>query len=329
MSPRAARAGLLRHGLPPLCALLLLMGGVAAAEDAKEEGASQLPRVELRMPRAFGHHIGDLLVQRLTVDVPAGYALQRGSLPALGNAEYWLELRKLTVAEAPASDAALRRYALTLTWQIFYAPLDVRSLRLPGFPLRFTRDAAALTARVPAWEFTVSPIKQIVSRGVAQGQGKGEREQRFSMPDAAPRPLATTASLQRVGLLAAATLAWFGWMSWRFGWWRARRHSPFGAGLRAVARLRGEGDSDAYRAALRRVHRALDATYGRALFADELPAFLAQRPQFAAQEAALARFFAQSRAVFFGDDGAADDLRPRFDELLALLRECRRLERQR
>jgi len=311
--------------LPPLCALMLLASGVGAAEDAQKESASELPRVELRMPRAFGHHIGDLLVQRLTVDVPAGYVLQRGSLPTLGNFEYWLELRKLAIAEAPAADADRRRYALTLTWQIFYAPLDVRSLRLPGFPLRFTRDAAALTARVPAWEFTVSPIKQIVSRGVAQG----ESDEVFSMPDAAPRLLATTASLQRIGLLAAVTLIWFGWMSWHFGWWRARGQSPFGVGLRAVARLRGTGDLDAYREALRRVHRALDATYGRALFADELPAFLAQRPRFVAQRAALERFFAQSRAIFFGDGRAAGDLRPRFDELLALLRECRRLERHR
>jgi len=309
--------------------ILMLLGAgprvVAAATTVADTATDAGPRVLLDAPRAFGHHIGDHVVHRFTVDVPADYTLQRHSLPAIGNLNYWLELRELSIVEAEAPVAAQRRYVLTLTYQLFYAPLDVRELRIPSFPLAFTAAEKLLTVTAPSWTFTMSPIMQIVSRGVAQQGG----DQVFSMPDERPQTIPTGDSWRRFAALGGVFALWLLWLAWHRRWWPGRSQAPFALALRAVRRLSEQGDATAYREALQRMHRAMDATHGQPLFAEQLAGFLEQRPQFQAQRAALGRFFERSRRVFFGGEMPASDLRTLFEELLHLLRDCRRCERSR
>ncbi|MGE3772717.1 MAG: nonribosomal peptide synthetase MxaA [Gammaproteobacteria bacterium] len=317
---RAARGA--GRGIRRLAALLAC--ATLAAGPAAAPAPPSLPRIAAQMPRGFGHHIGDLLVQRYSVEVPRSHALQRESLPAVGDIDYWLELRDVDVREEESSRPDTRRYALTLRYQTFYAPLDVRKLHIPGFTLRFAQRTDVLSVRVPAWSFTMSPTMQIVARGVGQGGG----EQVFSMPDEAPRLLPTAQARRRVAALVLGTVVWGGFLAWRYGGWRMRSRAPFAAGLRAFAPLCARGDGAAYREALRVLHRALDATHGRPLFAEGLADFLAQRPAFASQRDALAQFFERSRATFFGDEPTAEPPGALFDELQRLLRECRRVERR-
>lgn len=284
-----------------------------------------LPKIEAQTPRSFGHHIGDLLAQHYIVEVPRSHVLQRESLPPVGDIKYWLELRDVHVREEESAPSGTRRYTLSLRYQTFYAPLDVRALQIPGFTLRFAQGTDVVTARVPGWSFTTSPTMQIVARGV----GQGSSDQVFSMPDEPPQLLPTASARRRVAALALCTVAFAGFLAWRHGGWRHRSRAPFAAGLRAFMALRARGDGAAYRDALRVVHRALDAQHGRPLFAENLPDFLAQRPAFAPQRDALARFFEQSRATFFGDAPTPEPPGAMFDELQRLLRECRRLERRR
>jgi mxaA protein len=85
-----------------------------------------------------------------------------------------------------------------------------------------------------------------------------------------------------------------------------RRGRPFALGLKALrrAKRKARGD-DLTREAFLVLHRALDATAGRRVLADDLPLFLADHPTFRGQEGGLKRFFAASRRAFFGQETEA------------------------
>jgi mxaA protein len=59
-----------------------------------------------------------------------------------------------------------------------------------------------------------------------------------------------------------------------------------------------------YRKALLILHRAIDATAGHAVFAEDLSDFIARAPTFARLKDEFNLFFRSSRRVFFGDDVA-------------------------
>ena len=59
-----------------------------------------------------------------------------------------------------------------------------------------------------------------------------------------------------------------------------------------------------YRDALLTLHRAVDATAGHAVFAEDLPEFLDCAPAFSPLKDDFNLFFRSSRQVFFGDDVA-------------------------
>lgn len=303
----------------------VVAGTVLAVGIGSASASASLPRLAAQLPRSFGYHVGDPIVHRYTVEVPRSYELQRESLPKVGDLNYWLELRRIETREGGSTSPGARSYVLTLRYQTFYAPLDVRKLQIPGFTLRFAEDGHVVPVRVPPWSFTTSPTLQIVARGV----GHGGMDQDFSMPDEVPRSLPTAELRTRVGVLIFGSVLWLGFIARRVGWWRPRARTPFARGLRAYGPLRARGDDTAYREALRVLHRALDATYGRPLFAETLPDFLRRYPAFAAQSEPLARFFEHSRRTFFGDEAVPLEPDALFEDLGRLLRECRRAERRR
>ncbi|MFD1355738.1 nonribosomal peptide synthetase MxaA, partial [Methylorubrum suomiense] len=94
-------------------------------------------------------------------------------------------------------------------------------------------------------------------------------------------------------------------------------------GLKALRRTRRKTAGDARdREALLVLHRAVDATAGRRVLADDLPLFLDRHPAFRGQADDLARFFAASRRAFFGreTEAAARTLPlPEIETLLARL----------
>jgi mxaA protein len=296
--------------------LALLLSAVSAAMPA----LAQVRGVELRVPRAFGYFLGDLVPVQADIRVDPGFALQRPSLPKPGPVTYWLDLRSVAVEERREGDATLIR--LHLTYQSFYAALDSRTLEVPGFPMTIQSDGqeglTTATVQVPAWKLGVSPLREV------QPERRDDPAE-YLLPDGrAPRldpnpATAAAATLQALAALALVPLA----RDRAWGIFAPRRGRPFALGLKALRRMRRKTAGDArYREALLVLHRAVDATAGRRVLADDLPLFLDRHTVFRGQADDLARFFAASRRAFFGRETEASARTlslPEIETLLARL----------
>ncbi|MFG5120443.1 nonribosomal peptide synthetase MxaA [Methylorubrum sp. POS3] len=296
--------------------LALLLSAVSAVMPA----LAQVRGVELRVPRAFGYFLGDLVPVQADIRVDPGFTLQRPSLPKPGPVTYWLDLRSVAVEERREGDATLIR--LRLTYQSFYAALDSRTLEVPGFPVTIQSDGqeglTTATVQVPAWKLGVSPLREV------QPERRDDPAE-YLLPDGrAPRLDPTPATAAALTLLALAALALVPLARDRaWGIFAPRRGRPFALGLKALRRMRRKTAGDARdREALLVLHRAVDATAGRRVLADDLPLFLDRHPAFRGQADDLARFFAASRRAFFGreTEAAARTLPlPEIETLLARL----------
>ncbi|MFD1355586.1 nonribosomal peptide synthetase MxaA, partial [Methylorubrum suomiense] len=180
--------------------LVLLLSAVSAAMPA----LAQVRGVELRVPRAFGYFLGDLVPVQADIRVDPGFTLQRPSLPKPGPVTYWLDLRSVAIEERREGDATLIR--LRLTYQSFYAALDSRTLEVPGFPVTIQSDGqeglTTATVQVPAWKLGVSPLREV------QPERRDDPAE-YLLPDGrAPRldPNPATAAVQTLLALAALAL---------------------------------------------------------------------------------------------------------------------------
>ena len=274
--------------------LALLLSGPAGA---------QVRSVEVRTPRPFGYFLGDLVHADIDLVVEPGFRLQTASLPRPGALTYWLDLRDLDATASVYGDA--QRVRLGLTYQTFYAALDARALEIPGFAVTFAsasaHGATTATAQVPAWSFTISPLREVVPPARENPADYMRPDGRVAAIDA--QPLWWRAGgFGALALLACAGLA----RDRAWGPFRARRGRPFAAALARLRRLARTPDAEAaYGDALRALHRGLDATDGRRVLADDLPGFLARHPAYRPEADALARLLATSRLAFFGPGPAA------------------------
>lgn len=264
---------------------------------------AQVRSVEVRTPRPFGYFLGDLVRGQIDIVVDEGFTLQAASLPQPGALTYWLDLRGVTVEDTKDGDA--RRVRLNLTYQTFYAALDTRPLEIPGFALTFVseadRGATTATAQVPAWSFTVSPLREVQPPAQADPADYMRPDGRAPLLD--PQPMLTAAAWF-AGLAALA----LGLLARDRAWWpfRARRARAFAAVRRSLRALAGRPDKDAaYGEALLGLHRGIDETAGRRVLADDLPDFLARHAAYRGQGADLEKFFSASRLAFFGRELSA------------------------
>jgi mxaA protein len=301
----------MRAALLSLHLLVALFGAPAAAEA---------PSVGLFADRSFGFFVGDLVKARLEIVADSALRLQTASLPRPGALDYWLDLRDLRVQEKAAGDDRTR-WSVDLTYQIFYVALDVRELRIPPLALRFTRDGATEIVEAPAWTIGVSPLREVLPQ-------KRDDPADYMRPDASVAAGDTKApTLRAAGFLALAIGA-LGLVARDRGWppFHRRRARVFAAAARNVAALARRGDEASRGAAMLSLHRAIDASAGRRIFAEDLDAFLARHAEFAAAREPLARFFAASRALFFGVANQERDL-PLAD-IVALAKTLSALERR-
>ncbi|WP_245292015.1 nonribosomal peptide synthetase MxaA [Methylobacterium tarhaniae] len=287
---------------------------------------AQIGSVVVRSPRPFGLFVGDRFDAKVEIEAADGFAPQAASLPKPGPLTYWLDLTAVSVAPGPARDGH-RLWRLSLTYQTFYAALDVRRLDLPAFTVTFASEVAHATtsavAEVPGWQISVSPLREIQPPPVADPVEYLRPESPNPRLDPAlPRALAWAfASFGLAGLLALARdRAW-----WPF------RHRParaFAAAWRQVRRQAARPDAEvAYREALLALHRGLDRTDGRRVMGEDLAAFLARHPAYAALAQPLDRFFRASREVFFGRDPSVAQRTCPFPDLMATARRLAAAER--
>ena len=281
---------------------------------------AQVQAVDLYAPRAFGYVIGDVIEHEVQIALAPPYTLEPASLPRPRPLNYWLDLQQVRLDDRGISGDS-HRYTLHLAYQTFYAPLEPKRLVIPALTLTASNEGQRAAIAVPEWAFITSPLREVV----ATAPGQAMRLQ----PDIEPRPIptvrmaSTLAASGTVGLLALAALAW------QMGWWpfRVGRRRPFAQAARAVGKLASSSSASAYRAALVALHRAFDITAGRGVFAEDLPAFMSTHPAFRAGESEVRLLFATSRQAFFGNDldSAMHALPP--EQLAAIARRLRSIER--
>ncbi|WP_082317204.1 nonribosomal peptide synthetase MxaA [Methylobacterium sp. ARG-1] len=290
------------------CCALLLQAGAAMA---------QVRSVEVRVPRAFGYFLGDLVRVQADIAVDPGFSLQRASLPAPGPLTYWLDLRAITVEEN------LGRVRLHLTYQTFYAALDARQIAIPGFSVSLESAAAGGTtsakAEIPGWSLGVSPLREVQPE-------KHDDPAEYLRPDGRVPRLDPVPDLRAALVSFVAAVLALAALGYDRGWF-ARPGRPFARAARALRRLGGEGEAR-YREALRLIHRGLDETDGRRVLADDLSAFLDRHPAFRREGPALARFFDASRRAFFGRETEAARASLPWSEVEAGLRRLAAAERE-
>ncbi|MBS7538863.1 nonribosomal peptide synthetase MxaA [Ancylobacter lacus] len=288
--------------------------------------------VDLYAPRAFGYVLGDAFSHQVEIALDPAFTLDAAALPRPRAVTYWLELREVRLEDLGRHDGA-RRYRLHLGYQTFYAPLEPKRLEVPAVMLAATDGTRRVEARVPAWSFLMSPLREV--SGAAPGEALRLR------PDAGARPVPTGGALAQLAAAGGAGLLALAALAFQMGWWpfRPGASRPFAAAARRVRRRldasAGEMDSSStsphsssYAAALLELHRAFDASAGRRLLADDLDGFLAARPGLAAAAPEIRRLFAASRLAFFGENiDIAKTCLPAA-ELGGLARRLARLERR-
>jgi mxaA protein len=263
--------------------------------------AGEVRSVRLTADRSFGFFVGDVVTAHLEIVADESMSLQNASLPLVGPLDHRLDLRDLRVVEERASGGA-RRWRVDLAYQIFYVPLDVRDLDIPGFSLRLSSPAGAQTVSTPAWKVGVSPLREVLPQ-------RRDDPADYMRPDsvASPADAATPTLVAAIfSTLAAGALAL---IARDRGWppFQRRRTRVFAVASRRIASYARANNEAARREALLTLHRAIDATAGRRIFAEDLDAFLARHDEYSRLREGLAQFFAASRRLFFGA-GVAEEL---------------------
>ena len=259
-------------------------------------------------PRPFGYANGDEIPQRIVLETRSGISLQAGSLPAKGQINRWLNLNQVTVKQTG------QRYEIDLRYQVFYAPLEVKSLTLPGFTLLLSQGEKSVGKNVPAWSFTLSPLRELVARQTEQGE--------YMRPDSPPPLLANTQALYGLAtsLTVAALIA--AYLGYLYGCFPNRlRRTLFKQALRKLA---GLSKADMAQA-LSIVHHTLNSLNGQPLFSNRLSEFYRRNPQYRQISAQLSWFFNYSNRYFFS--GGMIVVQQDLQQIKDLCEQCRKIER--
>lgn len=296
--------------LAGLCCVLGLLAAAACARAADVTDGKITPLVQLR---DSGYLLGDLLDERVEFDLPAGFTLDRDSLPPPGRVAPWLELRRARVVPASHPGAV----AVVATYQIFAEVEEASRVPIPPYKLRIGNGSRSQLVAVPEKSFLLSP---------ALPPSLTDRDRELK-PSPAPLPLplrGTIAEFFAALLLAAACAAWLLWAYDRLPF-LPRSPGPF---ARSWRRWRRRGrralSADDGRALLRDWHGALAQAAGGTVYASTLPAVFARAPYLEPLRPRVERVFGLSWRSFYAASPAGDaDAR----EVLELLRDSARRER--
>jgi mxaA protein len=271
---------------------LMVFTSVATAD-------AQIRSVKLLTPRLFGYFVGDVVRSEVDITVDKDVDLVTASVPTPGPVNAWFDLVGSRIEEGSSDGAKLYRFYFD--YQNFYPALDSRALDIPSFALSFTSGGKTIPAQVPGWSFLISSLREVLPPPKASGAD-------YMQPDVDPPRV--DLHRDRIAFFAflAATLAAFGLLAYDLAWWPfgARANRPFTEAARRIRRLLDTNRSESgYRDALLTLHRAVDATAGHAVFAEDLPDFLDRAPAFSRLREEFNLFFRSSREAFFANNLAA------------------------
>ncbi|SJM90304.1 nonribosomal peptide synthetase MxaA [Crenothrix polyspora] len=290
--------------------ILLLFFLVLAGCSNTEHGAVRAFTVHT--PRPFGYVLGDEIPQQIILETASDVALQTGALPIKGTINRWLELKQATWEKTEIPDGW--RYVIDLNYQVFYVPLEVKMLKIPGFALQLSQQGKISSQPVPDWAFTVAPLRELAVRKDDNGE--------YMRPDAEPHQIASTNAQIAFGLSASLALAIAGYLAYLYGYFPIlNRSNVFKQALRKISRL-SKGDIGQILAA---VHYAFNQLNGKPLFQVQVADFLSRHPEYAALKVQLEWFFAYSNRYHFGHSLVVID-----DDVVRLknlCQHCRAIER--
>lgn len=273
---------------------------------------SPIRQFDVLTPRPFGYVIGDVIRHKLVITTRSKVLLQQSSLPAPGAINRWLDLNEVVITETEVSGG--HRYQIELNYQIFYAPLEVKMLTLPGFKIGFNQGGQSIEQTVPAWSFTASPLRELAVR--KDGAGEYMRPDAPAMPTHNGAVVAGLSISMLTALLAAARLAYL------YGMFPSlNRRDIFKKSLRSLNRLSAAEMTQA----LTTMHHALNDLNGRPLFKHGLDLFYRVRPDYAGLAADLEWFFNYSNRYFFAGKQQGDETA--LARLKTLCLRCREIER--
>ncbi|MFA5985542.1 MAG: nonribosomal peptide synthetase MxaA [Methylococcaceae bacterium] len=288
------------------CLIVLILSGCLGGNPP------DISELQLLAPRPFGYVIGDEIQHRIVFHSQHGAALQTAELPKQGEINRWLTLNQIDLKQTPAGSGFY--YQIDLTYQVFYAPQEVKMLIIPGLNLTLKRGDKRIDLKTPAWHFTMSPLRELAVRKDDEGD--------YRRPDIAS-PLLSNA-LPFWGLLLAGGLAllsalylsfWYGYLGWLY------RPLVFKLALRQLAAVK-DGDMAA---SLSIVHNAFNKLYQKPLFAYQLDDFFQQYPAFKPLKQQLTWFFEYSNRFFFIGDRMVDASARQ--QLQKICISCRQIER--
>lgn len=259
-----------------------------------QSAAAEVRGVVMNEPRAVGYFLGDTITRTAEIETGPDDEILPAGLPSAGAINYWLELRDTSVESERRGDG--RVHEVTFTYQTFYAALDPRRMAIPATEISVRTAEGAEIAKVPAFRFIVSPLREVLPQQSGADDG-------YLLPDA--EPVKRRSGALRTGALGAAVLAFLflTLLARDLAWWpfNQRPARPFSRAARDIGRVLGAEKSESYRHALIALHRAFDSAAGRRLLASDLDRFLTAHPEHGGARGEVERFFAASRTVFFGD----------------------------
>lgn len=299
---RSAWIGVLR--------LMLLLGVlISGCSGSLQQSVS---RFEFLTPKPFGYVIGDEIAHRIVIDTRAGVELNNNTLPKPGELNRWLTINRLEHSQSKTGQGM--RYVIDIRYQVFYAPLEVKMLAIPGFSVQFKQGAQTIEQAVPDWHFTISPLRELAVRKDEGGE--------YMRPDVPPSRLSNREAKWRLfaSLLVVALSSLY--LSYLYGYLPGLpRRGIFKRAQRQLARL-PERD---LASALSVVHHALNTLNRKPLFQHKLNEFYRNQPDYRKLAGELNDFFELSNRFFFAGYGGIG--RDDFDKIERLCRLCREVER--
>ncbi|MGH8172046.1 MAG: hypothetical protein ACREPX_02795 [Rhodanobacteraceae bacterium] len=294
----------------PLSVSILLTLAIATPCGARAADAGD---VEVAVTlRDSGYLLGDLIEERIEVELPAGARIEAESLPLPGRVAPWLEVRSTRVEPAKVPGAQ----AFVVTYQIFAEVDEARRVPLPAFKFRVRDGETARVVDVHAQSFLLSPA-------LPSSLTDEDREIR---PSPAPRELAQSKFIAGALASLAFALACGVYLLWRYDRLPFLPHSQ-GPLARTWRRWRRRTDSlsDAEGTALLRdMHAALNGSAGETLYPSTLQRLFERAPYLAPLRAQIETVFDASWAHFYGT-GDAQSLSSA--SVLAMLRDAADRER--
>lgn len=301
-----------RQGNTRLSRRLLCLLGVLLLCSCSSQPDKAIDELQIATPRPYGYVIGDEIPQHIEFDINHEAQLQTDALPVQGAINYWLDLKKVTWQKTEINQGW--HYQIDLLYQVFYAPLEVKMLKIPGFQLQILADGKVSSQAVPDWSFTIAPLRELAVRKTAMGE--------YMRPDAKPDLLTDRSLSIFLGVSILATLLIGLYLIYCYGLLPlTKRRKIFKFAWQQLAKL----DKQDMGTMLHILHQAFNQVYGAALFEYSLADFFAKHAEYRGLHKQLLWFFHYSNRYHFGDGMivVADDVQ----QLKDLCLQCRGIER--